>query len=115
MPNQRPLYTRQSTDTIRMNLGCFFVDNIVPIEVSYDGRYAKRGIKSLYAMGYLVEVYTGCYWLLVSVGCAPVYDMAWRFALMGIILGRQGEGGPDRETSSGPTSRSGVCVWGPGG
>lgn len=40
-------------------IGVFPVDNIIPVEVSYDGTYAKRGFKSLYAMGYLVEVYTG--------------------------------------------------------
>ncbi|ROT72372.1 hypothetical protein C7M84_009245 [Penaeus vannamei] len=40
-------------------LGVLPVDNIIPIEVSYDGTYAKRGFRSLHAMGYLVEVYTG--------------------------------------------------------
>ncbi|ROT72373.1 hypothetical protein C7M84_009246 [Penaeus vannamei] len=54
-----PTIHQTVTRYYREELGVLPVDNIIPIEVSYDGTYAKRGFRSLHAMGYLVEVYTG--------------------------------------------------------
>ncbi|ROT77206.1 hypothetical protein C7M84_004156 [Penaeus vannamei] len=54
-----PIIHQIVTRYYREELGVLPVDNIIPIEVSYDGTYAKRGFRSLHAMGYLVEVYTG--------------------------------------------------------
>ena len=43
----------------REKLGVTPEDSILALEVSFDGSYAKRGYKSQYCLGIVIEVYTG--------------------------------------------------------
>lgn len=60
------------------DLGVFPEDGILPVEVSYNGTYAKRGFKSLYAMVYIVEMYTGYIIDMIAIGKCRICPLVSR-------------------------------------